>query len=163
MRIEHNDYTRRAYAKIEALETMTKANDRKIKQLDTKWREFVSAHGICESCGRPKDDLSWSHIIGRGHLKTRWDVRNLHCMCWFDCHQPYTDQPTAFSRFVESTTCGQYVDTMLIQANSNFKPDCDLWLQVYDIAIAREYTLEQTREWLGDNIMLSELDLLKLD
>ena len=128
--------------------------------LDRKWSAFIRAHGKCEYCGT-SENLTDSHIIGRGYFKTRFDPRNNQCICFSD-HGKLEAQPITFARWVESTTCGQYVDTMIIQANASPKPDYDLWVRIWDIIELRRYTLEQAREWLGQNIILNEFDLLKL-
>jgi len=77
-------------------------------------------------------------------------------------HMILEKNPIMFARFVESTSCGKYVDTMIIQANASPKPDYDLWVRIWDIIELRRYTLKQAREWLGQNIILNEFDLLKL-
>lgn len=69
-------------------------------------------------------------------------------------------QPIAFARWIDTTTCGKYVDTMSVQANNTMvKPDYALWVAVYDIIKERGLSLENCREWLGDTILWSELDL----
>ena len=128
--------------------------------LDRKWSAFIRAHGKCEYCGT-SENLTDSHIIGRADFKTRFHPRNNQCICFSD-HGKLEAQPITFARWVESTTCGQYVDTMIIQANASPKPDYDLWVRIWDIIELRRYTLEQAREWLGQNIILNEFDLLKL-
>lgn len=73
------------------------------------------------------------------------------------------NQPLAFARWIQSTTCGQYVDTMLVQANNTMvKPDFELWADIYDLIRLREYNVEQARRWLGDNILWHNLDISKL-
>lgn len=136
-------------------------NKQKLKMLDTRWSTYVKKHGRCEA-GTTGQTLTWSHIIGRTYLKTRWDPRNTHCL-GANIHGTYTSNPLAFSRWVETTSCGKHIDTMQVQAYSPAKPDYDLWLKIYEIITEREYKLEQTREWLGNNIMLSIFDLAKLD
>ena len=137
-------------------------NKQAIRSLDNKMKPFVRNYGFCESCGT-QQGLTDSHIIGCGHLKTRWDPRNNQCLCWNNCHSKSETQPMVFSQFVDSSSCGQYVDTMTVQANARTKPDYDLWFKIYAIIKERGYDLEQARQWLGRHIMLCELDLAKLD
>lgn len=134
----------------------------KVDSLDRLWKPFVRAHGQCESCGK-RYDLTDSHIIKCGYLKTRWDPRNNQCMCWTDCHSPYENQPIAFTDFVNKSSCGQYVDTMTVQANSMAKPDYDLWKKIFKIVKQRGYSLVESREWLGQTILLCEQDILLLE
>lgn len=130
--------------------------------LDRKWSAYIRSHGRCENCGTTQN-LTDSHIIGRAYIKTRFDPRNNQCLC-FSCHGTFESQPIAFARWVESTTCGKHVDTMIVQANHPMaKPDYTLWARLYDEIMARGLTVENSREWLADNIMLTEYDLLRLN
>lgn len=132
-----------------------------IKMLDRRWSAFVRSHGRCEHCGTT-ESLTDSHIIGRTYLKTRFDPRNNQCVC-APCHGTFESQPLMFARWVESTTCGEHVDSMTIQANSIAKPDYDLWFKVYEITIERGYSLEECRQWLGSTILMTSFDLMKLE
>lgn len=52
---------------------------------------------------------------------------------------------------------------MIVQANNTMvKPDYELWFIVYNAITAKQLTLEQSREFLGDQIMwnLNDLNLL---
>lgn len=131
-----------------------------LKMLDRKWSAFIRAHGKCEYCGTT-ENLTDSHIIGRGYFKTRFDPRNNQCICFSD-HGKLEAQPIAFARWVETTSCGQYVDTMIIQANAGTKPDYDLWAKILEIIEDRNMNLEQAREWLGNHILLNEFDIMML-
>lgn len=129
--------------------------------LDRKYSLYVRSIGFCECCGT-KENLTCSHIIGRAYIKTRFDVRNLQSLCAV-CHGKYTSAPTAFARWVESTSCGQYVDTMIVQANnSTVKPDYQLWFTLYEAITMRGLTLEESREFLGQQIMFTTEDILLL-
>lgn len=133
-----------------------------VGMLDRRWSAFIRSQGRCENCGTA-NDLTWSHIIGRTYIKTRFDPRNTQCLCG-SCHGKFGEQPTSFARWVESTSCGQYVDTMLIQANNTVaKPDYNLWMTLYEEITKRKLTVEQSREYLGQQILFSEYDLLLLD
>ena len=133
-----------------------------IKMLDRRWGAFVKSQGKCENCGTA-NDLTWSHIIGRTYIKTRFDPRNTQCLCG-SCHGKFGEQPTSFARWVESTTCGQYVDTMIVQSNNaSVKPDYELWMTLYEAITMKELTVEQSREFLGDQIMLTIHDINLLD
>lgn len=129
--------------------------------LDRRYSQYIRSHGKCEHC-ETKNNLTNSHIIGRAYIKTRYDPRNNQALC-AQCHGHFESQPIAFARWIETTTCGQYVDTMLIQANNTLiKPDYTLWFDIYDIIRLREYNIEQTRQWLGNNILWNTLDISKL-
>lgn len=133
-----------------------------VGMLDRRWGAFIRSHGRCENCGTT-NDLTWSHIIGRTYIKTRFDPRNTQALC-AGCHGDFSEQPTAFARWVESTSCGQYVDTMLVQANNTVaKPDYNLWMTLHEEITRRGFTVEQAREYLGQQILFSEYDLLLLD
>ncbi len=132
--------------------------------LDRRTSAFVRAQGKCEAdshISQCNDTLTNSHIISRSYIKVQFDPRNIQCVCGTE-HMILEKNPIMFARFVESTSCGKYVDTMIIQANASPKPDYDLWVRIWDITELRRYTLEQAREWLGQNIILNEFDLLKL-
>jgi len=138
---------------------LTNPTNRQLKGiLDRKWSAYTRSLGYCEACGS-RTALTDSHIIGRSYLKTRWDPRNKQCLC-APCHGSYEMQPIAFARFVESTDCGKHVDTMVVQANANTKPDYQLWLTLYDL-ITQINPIE-AREWLGDTILLHEMDIAKI-
>lgn len=129
-----------------------------IKMLDRRWSAFIRSHGKCEHCGTT-DNLTDSHIIGRAYIKTRFDPRNNQCVCW-SCHGTFESQPIAFARWVESTTCGKYVDNMIEQANNaTKKPDYELWFILYDAITKRKLTLEQSRELLDQHLMLEINDI----
>lgn len=135
-----------------------------INILDRRSSLFVRNHARCESngyIGACGGILTNSHIIGRTAKKVQFDPRNIQCICGSE-HGKFGINPIIFSEFVLSTSCGKYVDTMIIQANASPKPDYDLWVRIWDIIELRRYTLKQAREWLGQNIILNEFDLLKL-
>lgn len=138
-----------------------RSGKQKIDHLDNLWRKYIHSYGQCEA-GSLYQPLTWSHIIGRTYLKVRWDPRNTQCIGALT-HATFTDNPLVFSRFVDASSCGRYIDTMMVQAHSTAKPDYDLWKQIFNIVKERNYTLPEAREWLGDNIMLTEYDILKLD
>jgi len=137
----------------------------KRKMLDRRWSEWIVSHGKCEAGSQIKTCnpcLTCSHIIGRTYVKVQFDPRNQQCICGTE-HGILEHNPMLFAKFVESTSCGKYVNTMLVQANSMTKMDYDLWFDIYRIVNERGYSLEESREWLGQTIMLSTLDLSKLD
>lgn len=136
----------------------------KIAMLDVRWGRWVRSYSCCEAqsffgvCG---SDLSWSHIISRTYLKTRFDPRNTQCICLSE-HGILDKNPLWFSRFVENSSCGIFEDVMRKQAYSVVKPDYDLWFEIYKIVSEREYSLDDARAWLGQNVLLSIADLDKL-
>jgi len=133
----------------------------RVKMLDRRWSAFVRSHGRCENCGT-REALTDSHIIGRSYVKTRFDPRNNQCLC-FSCHGKFESQPVAFARWVEGTSCGQYVDVMLLQANNSVaKPDYDLWQNLYDHVVGEKMSVEDARQYLGQQVLLSSYDLLLL-
>lgn len=132
-----------------------------LAMLDRRWSAYIRTHGKCEHCGTTQN-LTDSHIIGRTYIKTRFDPRNNQCIC-APCHGTFESQPIMFARWVQSTTCGKHVDTMIVQANNTLiKPDYELWMVLYDAITTRKLTVEQSREYLGDQIMwqLNDLSLL---
>ena len=140
-------------------------NKQKRAMLNTRWSKWVREHGKCEMngwAGKCQGDLTNSHIISRTYVKVQFDPRNQQCACGSE-HGILGGNPILFSRFVEQSSCGQYVDVMLVQANATTKPDYDLWFKIYDIVTERKYNIEQAREWLGQNIMSTIYDLAKLD
>lgn len=133
-----------------------------VGMLDRRWSAYIRSLGRCENCGTA-NELTCSHIVGRTYIKTRFDPRNLQALC-FSCHGKMESQPIAFARWVETTSCGKYVDTMLVQANNAVaKPDYNLWMTLHEEITKRGFTVEQSRQWLGDQILFSEYDLLLLD
>jgi hypothetical protein len=59
---------------------------------DTAWAELIKikAGGRCEVCGTPTTkkaiknkcySLNSHHVVGRGNLNLRWDIRNGACLC----------------------------------------------------------------------------------
>lgn len=130
-----------------------------IKMLDRRWSAYIRNHGRCENCGTT-NELTESHIIGRTYIKTRFDVRNNQCLC-ASCHGKFESQPISFARWIETTSCGKYVDTMIIQANNaTIKPDYQLWLTLYDMTIKHKIELEELRQKLDQQILWSINDLL---
>lgn len=145
---------------------MPKLSDPSKKQLramlDRRTSAFVRAQGKCEKTG-VTHNLTNSHIISRTYIKVQFDPRNVQCITSTE-HGILEGNPILFARYVEQSSCGQYVDTMLVQAhNASAKPDYMLWVKVWDTIEQRGYTLEQAREWLGQQILLSEYDLLLID
>lgn len=56
-------------------------------RLDKKWSLAVRSKGACEVCGKSNEQgqLHPHHVVGRGDLKLRWDLRNGVCLC-AGCH-----------------------------------------------------------------------------
>ena len=133
----------------------------KVEMLDNRYRPYIKSIGYCEA-ETTGQTLDWSHIIGRTYIKTRWDPRNTQAI-GHNIHGVWTDNPILFTRWVENSSCGKYMDTMQVQAYSIAKPDYELWFKIYEIITERNYTVEESREWLGQNIMLNIYDLSKLD
>jgi len=50
------------------------------KQLDETWKEIIHQKNRCEVCGSTYG-LNAHHIIGRGNLNLRWDIRNGCLLC----------------------------------------------------------------------------------
>lgn len=132
--------------------------------LDRRYSQYVRSIGFCEFCGT-KENLTCSHIIGRTYIKVRWDIRNLQSLC-FSCHGRFESQPLKFAEWVLSTSCGQYVDIMSQQANNAmFKPDYELWLILYEAITLRGLTVEESREFLGQQILFKfdDINLLEIE
>jgi hypothetical protein len=136
-------------------------NRQKRAMLDRISSAYVRSHSKCESGQGCNGSLTNSHIIGRTYIKVQFDPRNIQCICAHE-HGIFTNNPIIHSRFAEQSDCGKYIDTMLIQANAISKPDYDLWLKIYQIIKDRKYSLNQSREWLDQTILLSELDITSL-
>lgn len=129
-----------------------------LAMLDRRWSAYIRTHGKCEHCGTTQN-LTDSHIIGRTYLKTRFDPRNNQCVC-FSCHGTFESQPLKFAEWVQSTSCGKYVEIMSEQANHpTAKPDYELWFTLYEAITKRNLTVEQAREFLDQRIMLSIADI----
>lgn len=130
--------------------------------LDRRSSAFVRSYGKCEMQGCDRKDLTNSHIVGRTELKVQFDPRNIQCLCAHH-HGIFTHNPIMFARWIETTTCGKYVDTIQVQLNNRMaKFDYDLWFKVYKIITERHYNLEDARQWLGQELLWSELDILRL-
>lgn len=92
-------------------------------KLDASDRAFsealrLSRHFVCENCGvqggKKGGDLpqiECCHIYGRRHSATRWDTLNCLAMC-HTCHRTYTENPVAFTRFLEGYVGQGYLDIM---------------------------------------------------
>ena len=53
---------------------------------------------------------------------------------------------------------------MIVQSNNaSVKPDYELWMTLYEAITMKELTVEQSREFLGDQIMLTIHDINLLD
>lgn len=124
--------------------------------LDDRSSRFVRDYGRCEKCGTV-EGLTNSHIIVRKHLKVRWDPRNLQCLCGGD-HRFFTDNPLEFSRWIASSSCGQYTDIMRLQAFATPKYDFAVWNTIYDFIDEHELSLVEARNLLHDQIILNETD-----
>jgi 5-methylcytosine-specific restriction endonuclease McrA len=61
-------------------------------KLDKLAREecFVRDGHLCVRCGSA--NVQWSHIIGRRHLRTRWELDNALSLCP-GCHRFWHEQP----------------------------------------------------------------------
>ena len=60
------------------------------KRLDDVCSRIVRSIGKCERCGSKNKQLHSHHIVGRVNRVTRWDLRNLICLC-AGCHTFNTD------------------------------------------------------------------------
>lgn len=121
--------------------------------LDKLVSGYVRTIGKCEHCGG-SSVLQNSHIIGRKYLKVRFDPRNCQCLC-AHCHAIFEGNPLAFATFVQSSTCGLYVDTMQVQAyDVSHKPDYGFWEITIKKAVANQTPVEALRQALGQTIIL---------
>lgn len=132
-----------------------------IKMLDRQWSLFIRSYGRCENCGKTQP-LECSHIIGRAYIKTRFDPRNLQCLCK-QCHGVFTHNPIMFAEFVRSSSCGQYVDIMQQQGHdTKHKPDYQLWQTILEAVTRKQLTVPQSREWLAQQPLWTLDDLCRL-
>ena len=51
-------------------------------------------------CGQKSNTLQCAHIFTRSYLSTRWDLKNLLCLC-ASCHFKAHKEPIEFAEFVE--------------------------------------------------------------
>ncbi len=114
---------------------------------------YIRSIGKCEQC-QSKDVLQNSHIIGRKYLKVRFDPRNCQCLC-AKCHAIFEGNPLMFAEWVQQSSCGQYIDTMNVQAyDVSHKPDYDFWETTIKQATLDRKPVEQLRQELGQTIIL---------
>lgn len=127
------------------------------KTLDKKSTDLASEAmrtiGYCESCGSNKSiaysQLDCSHIISRTYKKVKYDPRNTQCLCK-TCHGKYGGNPPLFTKFVESSSVGIYIDHMNeIAYDTRFKVDHEYWDIFNKRIIDGELTIFEARDLLG--------------
>ena len=70
----------------------------KKKQADQVFSLIIRSVGKCANCDSTYR-LQCAHIISRGYLNLRWDIRNAVCLC-SSCHIFYTFRPLEWDDWV---------------------------------------------------------------
>lgn len=74
----------------------------------------------CEHCHRGDGRMECAHIFGRRFKSVRWDTMNALCLC-HACHRYFTENPVAFTRWLEETVGQGYLDILNEKRNQIFK------------------------------------------
>jgi hypothetical protein len=96
------------------------------------------SRGACERCKRT-EYLQCAHLITRHHNNTRWDERNVWCLC-ARCHIELTHWPVRHRDFIWATigeeTYYELVrlseSTHKVWRKSDFEAERDRWKAAYE-------------------------------
>ena len=87
-----------------------------IRKLDTIISKIVRQRGYCERCNRT-NNLQAAHIYSRSRMSTRFDLKNILCLCP-DCHMNFAHKnPLEFAEFVEKFLGEEETDRLTLRAN----------------------------------------------
>jgi hypothetical protein len=74
----------------------------------------------CEHCHKSDGKMECAHIYGRRYKSVRWDTMNALCLC-HSCHRYFTENPVAFTRWLEETAGQGFLDILNEKRNEIFK------------------------------------------
>jgi 5-methylcytosine-specific restriction endonuclease McrA len=86
---------------------MKKIKDPKVLEADQLCSKIVRSRGFCQRCGKTNISFDTAHVIRRAVKVTRWDLKNLLCLC-HECHMWSHKQPNLFMRWFESKYTNRY-------------------------------------------------------
>ena len=90
------------------------------RKLDIECSRIVRSLGYCVSCGNNNySNLQCCHIFSRTYRNTRWDLKNLLCMC-AGCHFEAHKNPIKFVEKVQEYL-GEYEYTALKNRHNAIK------------------------------------------
>lgn len=94
----------------------------KIRPVDTLYSKYVRRNGVCEICGRSDIKLEAAHYFSRGKEATRFDDRNVHCIC-FTCHRESHEGKPVYKNFMISEYGQDGLDKLEYDSNQYCKKD----------------------------------------
>jgi hypothetical protein len=94
----------------------------KIRPTDTVFSKYIRRNGKCEICGRSDIKLEAAHYFGRRKENTRFDERNVHCLC-FTCHKKSHEDKSYYKDWMIKKYGKAGLDNLELDSNTYKKRD----------------------------------------
>ena len=94
----------------------------KFRAADKNFSRYIRRREACEICGRMDIKLEASHYFGRAKESTRFDPRNVKCLC-FTCHKKTHENKRYFTDFMLKELGQDGLDKLELDSNSYQKRD----------------------------------------
>lgn len=94
----------------------------KFRSTDTMYSKYIRRGGVCEICGRSDIKLEAAHYFTRGKENTRFDDRNVHCLC-FTCHKKSHEDKSYYKDWLIGKYGQKWFDKLELDSNTYKKQD----------------------------------------
>jgi len=88
----------------------------KQRATDIMFSKYIRRGGKCEICGRTDIKLEAAHYFGRAKESTRFDERNVHCLC-FTCHKKSHEDKSYYKNWMIATYGQDGLDLLELHSN----------------------------------------------
>jgi hypothetical protein len=92
------------------------------RRADILFSKYIRRGGKCEICGRSDIRLEAAHYFGRVKESTRFDERNVHCLC-YTCHKKSHEGDPCYKNFMLEKYGQDGLDKLELQSNLYQKRD----------------------------------------
>jgi len=94
----------------------------KLRKTDKLFSQYIRRIGKCEICGRSDIKLEAAHYFSRGKEATRFDVRNVKCLC-FTCHKRSHEEKDYYKNWLIDKYGQAWLDKLELDSNCYKKRD----------------------------------------